>query len=611
VNVTSVFPNADARERLLVAYLCLEFGIDETLPIYAGGLGVLAGDHLKSAADLGVPVVGAGLLYRRGYFRQSLDPERGQSESYPAVDPDMLPISLVRGADGNPVEVGVDLGPERVLLRVWRAELGAVSLFLLDSDAGENSDEARELTAVLYPADPEIRVRQEVLLGVGAVRMFAALGIEPTVFHMNEGHTAFAAFERIRRLVAAGRSWHDALDHVRSTTVFTTHTPVPAGNETHDPALVRTLVSPLADDHVFAVDDLIELGRDHDTGARFGMTELALRTSGQANAVSAAHGDVARTMWAGLWPVAGGAVPADHVTNGVHAPTWVAPELATLLRDAGVALEARPGEQGWPNAAALDAGELWNAHRARKAALLAFTRDRTGAAELDDDALTIGFARRFATYKRAYLLASDGARLLRLLSDTSRPVQVIFAGKAHPADRDGKEVLRRVLELARGAGFAGRVAVLDDYGLDQARLLVQGVDLWLNTPRRALEASGTSGMKAAMNGVLNLSVLDGWWREGFDPAFGWAVGDAYSDAGDDAEAGELLRLLEQEIVPAFFDRDDAGLPQRWLEAMRASIAAVGERFNSGRMLAEYAGLYARAHTGSLGRERAVAPARVA
>ncbi len=584
---------AHGGEDVLVAYFSSEFGVDESLPIYAGGLGVLAGDHLKSASQLGLPLVGVGLLYRQGYFRQGLDEDGWQQERYPENDPDRLPVILERRDDGAPVRVAVELAGEQVGAHVWRADVGRVRLYLLDCALEENSDAGRAVTATLYGGDREQRIRQEVVLGVGGTRALHALGLAPTVFHMNEGHAALLTLERIRVLVRAGLRFDEALRRVRASTAFTTHTPVPAGHDIFDPDLAHRYLAPLVAEAGVSWGELAALARSYDDDPLFGMTPLALRTSGFANGVSELHGDVSRKMWRGLWPDLGEAeAPIGHVTNGVHAPSWVSAPIAALLDAHGVAPAAAPAAQRWERAHSLDPGALWAAHADSKRALLA-AAERRGAV-LDAEALTIGFARRFATYKRAGLLFSSPERLARLLFDPHRPVQILLAGKAHPADDAGKRLIQQVVRFARSAEAGGRVVFLEDYDLALARALVQGCDVWLNTPHRPLEASGTSGMKAGMNGVLNLSVLDGWWYEGYEPALGWAIGDG--DPSNDADAdrcdGEsLFGLLEQRVVPLFYEDRP-----RWIEMMRASIASVGAAFNTHRMVCQYAeGLYLPAH----------------
>jgi starch phosphorylase len=579
----------------LVAYFSPEFGLDAALPVYAGGLGILAGDHLKSARDLGVPLVGVGLLYRKGYFRQSLTRGR-QQENYPELDPGAAALALERGPDGSPLRVEVELAGEPVAAQIWRTDLPSAPAYLLDTDIEENEPPLRSVTDILYGPDREHRIRQEVLLGVGGARALGVLGLEPTVYHMNEGHAAFLALERVRALVVeGGLAFDEALEHVRRSTVFTTHTPVPEGNERFDSALARRYLEGLARGCGVSVDDLLALG--HAAGdASFGLTPLALRTAAYANGVSKLHGAVSRRMWRGLWP--GNEtedVPIGHVTNAVHAPTWVSDEVNALLRGVGVRLEGPPEGQGWEHALELDPAELWNAHVRCKARLLdviaAHGRRKVGGNALDPEALTIAFARRFAPYKRANLLFSKLRRALELLTDPQRPIQLVYAGKAYPADEAGKNILAEVVHIAQSREAGGRVVFLEDYDMDLARLLVQGVDVWLNNPRLPEEASATSGMKAALNGVLNLSVLDGWWPEAYSPDIGWAIPEEISVLGDDQESVELRRLLAEEVAPTFYEPGPDGFPSRWLEMMRASIAAVGAAFNGARMVAEYVERY--------------------
>ena len=537
---------------LLVAYFSMEFGISADLPIYSGGLGVLAGDHLKAASDLGLPLVGVGLFYRGGYFTQGVNTDGRQTETYEALDPEAL--GLVR----EPVTVEVDLAGETVSAAVWRHDVGSVPLYLLD---------VPWLTDALYAGDREHRIRQELLLGVGGVRALQALGVEPTVFHVNEGHSAFLAIERARRLVKQGLSADEALEQVRRTTVFTTHTPVPAGNEVFDPKLVRRYVGGLAGEAGLTVDRLLALGHS-DEGDGFGLTPLALRLSAHSNGVSELHGEVAREMWASLWP--GEQSPIEHVTNGVHLGTWLAPELEQLLIETGVRPGAPPAWGNWEAAERLDGVELWRVHAGLKARV-------ARRAELDPDLLTIGFARRFATYKRAGLVFSELERLLAL------PVQIVVAGKAHPQDTPGKDVMQQIVELSHEPSTRGKIVFLENYNIALAAEIIPGVDVWLNTPRRPHEASGTSGMKAAVNGVLNFSVLDGWWAEAYDPAVGWAI-EGLSDKED---TQQLYRVLEQEIVPAFADR------ARWVSMMKASIARLSPVFSMQRAVIEYTERYYR------------------
>jgi glycogen phosphorylase len=567
----------------LVAYFSAEFGLDESLPTYSGGLGILAGDHLKSASELGVPLVGIGLFYFRGYFRQRIDEGDRQTERYPRNDTARLPLTLVPMApkvlmaddEGNlvPVRIGV-----------WRAQVGRVSLYLLDTKIEGNPDWARDVTNTLYGGDRLNRLRQELVLGIGGVRVLRALGLAPSVFHMNEGHSAFFQIERLRELVEEdGLDRDAALERLRASTVFTTHTPVPAGNEVFDPELVRRNVGRLVERCGFEWDEFAALGKLHDEDTVFGMTPFALRTSSYANGVSKLHAEVSREMWRDIWPDRPvDEVPITSITNGVHVRTWLGGELEGMLGTNTPQLE---------RVRDLSDEDLWNAHRGAKARLMEFIARTRGAPELDPEALTIGFARRFATYKRAWLLLSQPDRLAVMLGDPKRPLQILVAGKAHPADEDGKDVIRQVADFARGAGAHAHVLFLPDYEMTLARRLVQGVDVWLNTPRRPMEASGTSGMKAALNGVLNCSILDGWWAEAYNADRGFAIGTAEQSGSDEeqdaADAESLYAVLEQEVLPAFFQRDARGLPRRWIEMMRHSIAELGVAYSTNRMVCEY------------------------
>jgi glycogen phosphorylase len=572
---------------LLVAYFSLEFGVDERRPIYAGGLGVLAGDHLKSASDLDVPLVGVGLFYRHGYFRQELS-EGEQREHYALNTPAEL------GLTRTPATVAVEIGDETIEAAVWRLDVGAVPLVLLDTDLPENPGWARALTDRLYGGDRQTRIGQELVLGVGGIRALAALGFRPTVFHLNEGHAAFAALERMRVLVEdEDASFDEALEAVRRSTVFTTHTPVPAGNESFDDTLARRQLGPLVERLGVRWETVAALGRSRPDDDDFGLTPLALRTAARCNAVSRLHAEVARRMWAHLWPGRPvDEVPIGHVTNGVHARTWTSSELAEALLGAGTDVAAR--EPAWERANDLDLQQLASIRRRRKDDLLRHVADRTGTA-LDPAALTIGFARRFAAYKRADLLLSRPDELAALLGDRERPLQLVFAGKAHPDDAEGKDVLAKVAALA---DVAPGVVLLADYDLALARALVQGVDVWLNLPRRLEEASGTSGMKAGLNGTPSLSVLDGWWAEGYRPEIGWAIpgtGAATQAEQDAADADELFRLLREEVLPRYY-----GPLEEWSAIGRAAVACVGARFTSHRMVSEYAErFYAPAHVDAL------------
>jgi glycogen phosphorylase len=585
--------------RFGVAYFSAEFGLDGSLPVYSGGLGVLAGDHLKSASDLGVPLVGVGLFYREGYFRQQLNDADLQEERYPRNDPARLPVTA------EPVSAVVELADESgtlvpVAVSVWRVQVGRVPLYLLDTDVDGNPDWARTITDKLYGGDRLHRLRQELVLGLGGVRVLRALGSEPTVFHMNEGHSAFLQLERLRELVEDETVARDeALERLRASTVFTTHTPVPAGNEVFDATIVEQNVGSVVSRCGFAWDEFAALGRVHEGEEGFGLTPFALRTSSHANGVSELHGEVSREMWHGLWP--GRPVeeaPICSVTNGVHARSWIAEPLDLLLGD-----EEDMGTPDFARAYELDDESLWRAHRTAKDELLRFMGLRGLRASFDPDALMIGFARRFATYKRADLLFSDPERLSGLLANADRPLQIVLSGKAHPADEGGKALIQRVVAFARSPNAHGRVVFLPDYDMTLARYLVQGVDVWLNTPLRPLEASGTSGMKAALNGVVNCSILDGWWAEGYSPDTGFAIdGDHVTSdnaAQDAVDAEALYGVLEEQVIPAYYDRD------RWLGLMRNSIARLGARFNTNRMLVEYVeSLYLPAHDDLLARLQA-------
>jgi glycogen phosphorylase len=529
------------------AYFSMEFGIEESLPIYSGGLGVLAGDHLKAAAELGVPLVGVGLLYRGGYFHQGIDAAGRQTESYERVEPVAL------GLHREDVTVDVNLASETISANVWRKDVGSVPLYLL---------EVEMLTDALYSGDREHRIRQELLLGVGGVRALEALGVDANVFHMNEGHSAFLAIERVRSLVQGGLGTDDAIARVKASTVFTTHTPVPAGNEIFDTDLVTRYVGPLAAEAGIDEEHLLALGAFGENDA-FGLTPMSLRLSAYANGVSALHGEVAREMWSSLEGVG---TEIGHVTNGVHLGTWLDRDLVDLLNETGVDPSAPPDDAHWERGHDLDQDALWRVHTAAKLRLAELTH-------LDPERLTIGFARRFATYKRAALLFTDLERLLAL------PIQLVVAGKAHPQDNPGKDVMQQIVELARA--HADRIVFLEDYDIGLAQTIIPGCDIWLNNPTRPLEASGTSGMKAAVNGVLNLSVLDGWWPEGYSPEVGWAI-DGVSDAAD---LQQLYRLLEDEVVPTWHKREE------WLRMMTTSIAALAPQFSMQRAVIEYVERY--------------------
>jgi len=607
----------DGGDNPLVAYFSAEFGLTECLSIFAGGLGVLAGDHLKSASDLGVPLIGVGLLYQQGYFRQYLNEAGWQQEAYEENDFHNLPVTLERGGDGSPLTVQVPHPGRQVIVQVWRAQVGRVSLYLLDTNIQANRPEDRDITDQLYGGDREMRLRQEMVLGVGGYRALEALNLEPAVYHMNEGHSAFLALERMRRLMEVhGLSFPEAREAASAGLVFTTHTPVAAGHDYFSSDLVNRYLADYSRALGLSRQDFLALGRrdpDND-GELFCMTTLALRLSAHSNGVSRLHGHVSQKMWQGLWPgVPYDEIPITHITNGVHFQSWVSRDMKALYdRYLGPRWRDEVADQTvWQQTDHIAAEELWRTHERRRERLVAFSRSRLrsqlerrgasqtaleGAAEvLDPEALTIGFARRFATYKRATLLLRDPERLARILNDPERPVQIIYAGKAHPRDNPGKELIRQIVDLARDERFRRRLVFLEDYDMAVARYLLQGADVWLNTPLRPREASGTSGMKAAANGVLNLSILDGWWDEAYQPELGWAIGrrESYEDRNyqDQVEAEALYGLLEQEVIPIFYDRGVDGLPRRWIAHMKASIQTLCGFFNTHRMVGEYTGRF--------------------
>jgi len=597
-----------------IAYFSAEFGLDVALPIYSGGLGVLSGDHLKTASDLGLPLAGVGLLYSRGYGRQYLNADGWQQEEYPENDWYTSPVTLEREAQGKPREITVGLAGSDVRVRIWRVDVGRVPLYLLDTNIDGNPPEHRGITAQLYGGDRENRLKQEIILGVGGVRALRALGIRPSVYHINEGHSALLVLERIRGLVTEEKlSFEEAREAVWASNVFTTHTPVPAGNERFDPGLVWRYLAPLAGGLRVAPEALMELGRAAGTNGDgpFCMTTLSLRLSAHCNGVSELHGRVSRGLWSGLWPgVPEDEVPIGHVTNGVHVSSWVSHDLEGLFHTyIGPRYQDEPwSAPAWSRVDHIPDGELWRTHESRRERLVFYARRklraqllRHGAAPsevaradetLDARALTIGFARRFATYKRAVLLFNDPDRLAKIVSDPHRPVQFIFAGKSHPQDQPGKEFIKAIYHWSRDPRFRSHLVFLEDHDMELGRYMVQGVDVWLNTPRRPHEASGTSGMKAAMNGALHMSVLDGWWAEAYAPGVGWAIGggETYADEGyqDFVESRAIYDLLEQEIVPLYYTRDKLELPRGWIGRMKASVKALAPRFSSHRMVMDYA-----------------------
>jgi glycogen phosphorylase len=594
-----------------IAYFSAEFALHQSLPIYAGGLGVLAGDHCKEAGDLGVPLIGVGFMYPQGYFHQRISAEGWQEESYERLTWADAPIEQAVTRDGKPCITAVPLGDRTVLVAVWRVRLGRVKLYLLDTDLEENAPWDRELSARLYGGDRETRIQQEIVLGIGGVRALRALGSDPAVFHLNEGHAAFVVLQRIRDLIERGSSFDEALEEIRATTVFTTHTPVAAGHDAFPFYMVEKHLAGCWGTLGAHRDRFLALGSyDNGAGAQFNMTALALRSAGKVNAVSRVHGGVTRTMWGPIWPgVAESDRPVASVTNGVHVPTWLSSEIADLFaKHLGTAwLDRHDDPDLWNAVLGIPDEELWTVRQALRRYLFAFVRERArqrwtaervgtprivaSGTLLGPETLTIGFARRFTAYKRAELVFHDPERLARILNAEERPVQIVFAGKAHPADDVGKHLLQGIYKRALDPLFGGRVAFVDDYDLHVAHFLVQGCDVWLNNPRKPLEASGTSGMKAAINGVPHLSIGDGWWAEGFDGTNGWTIdggvsGDDYG-AVDAADAAALYRLLEEEVVPAFYDRDGNGVPHRWLAIVKQAIRTVAPRFSARRMVKEY------------------------
>ncbi len=584
-------------EGMCIAYFSMEYGLDHSLPMYSGGLGVLSGDHLKTASDLGLPLVGAGLLYRPGDFRHYLTPDGYQQEEYPEHDWYNMPVHQVLDNDGRQMRVSVDLAGTPVFAGIWKVVIGRITLYLLDTNLPENSPAHRDITAALYEGDQDTRVQQEIVLGIGGIRMLEALGITPTVFHLNEGHSAFLVLERIRALMIKNKlSFDEASRFVWSTSVFTTHTPVPAGNERFPPELIKRYFGDFAGIVGLPWEQFVGLGRANplDSKEEFCMTVLALKFAAHLNGVSKLHGEVSRRMWRGIWPgLTTEEIPISHITNGVHPRTWIAHEMLDLMdRYFGPTFQTEPSNLAiWDRIERISDEEFWRAHERRREHMVSFVRQCQGEDVLSPSVLTITVSRRFATYKRANLLLRDPARLSRLLADKEKPIQLIFGGKAHPLDTGGKDIIRQIFHFSNQPEVKSRVVFIENYDIGIARYLTSGSDVWLNTPRRTFEASGTSGMKASINGVLNLSILDGWWQEAYDPAIGWAIGggEEYenNDIQDDIESKLLFDLLEREIIPMYYERGRDGLPKRWIAKMKQAIAAVGKQFASHRMVIEY------------------------
>ncbi len=596
-----------------VAYFSAEFGVHESLPVYSGGLGVLSGDHIKSASSLGVPLVAVGLFYKQGYFRQRLDEDGYQHEVYEDTALEDLPIRPVLDDDNERVIVEIETRNGKLLARVWLIYVGRVRLYLLDCNVEGNKPEDRSLTSRLYGGDERTRIRQELILGVGGVKLLHQLGYSPGVYHLNEGHSAFAPLEVIRYAMEEhGLSFENALRDTAHQTVFTTHTPVPAGHDRFNGELVEEHLGPLREKLGLSFDKLMGLGRveptnEHET---FCMTVIGLKLSRTANAVSQLHGHVSRRMWAHLWPWRNEEeIPIGHITNGVHTQTWLAPQMKALFdRYFPKDWMDHIGEVNpWKSVFGIDPGELWETHNTLKSAMINFVRKRLddqvtrrdepqnvidhAKSCLNPNYLTIGFARRFATYKRANLIFSDLDRLDAILNDPKHPVQIVFSGKAHPKDEPGKELIRLIASLRNDSRFANRVVFIEDYDVNVCRHFVQGVDVWLNNPRRPMEASGTSGQKVIFNGGLNLSILDGWWAEAFDGSNGFSIGRGLSHVDDricdERDAELLFDVLDNELIPMFYQRDQDGLPRAWINRMMNSIASLGWRFSSDRMVMDY------------------------
>jgi glycogen phosphorylase len=611
---TGWFDKTHPDDKTRIAYFTAEYGLTESVPIYSGGLGILAGDHLKSSSDLGLPLVGVGLLYRVGYFRQYLNVDGWQQELYPENDFYNMPLELVADDHHQSVTITVDVAGRPVQAQIWRLQVGRIPLYLLDTNLEQNHPSDREITAQLYGGDLEMRIRQEILLGIGGQRALEVLGIEPTICHMNEGHSAFQALERIRRAMKHHRlEFHEARLATAAGNIFTTHTPVPAGNDMFPPHLVEKYLANYWPQLGLGRDEFLALGRINaaDGHEPFCMTVLALRLAAYSNGVSKLHGAVSRKMWTGVWPeVSVDEVPIHAITNGIHTKSWVSRDMAALYdrylgprwREFGAA-----NVKVWERTGAIPDEELWRTHERLRARLVAFARNQLrqqlihrGAPQseidaasevLDPEALTIGFARRFATYKRATLLFRDLERLKRILGDHNLPLQIIVAGKAHPLDNAGKDLIRTVIHHARDPILRRRIVFLEDYSISLARHLVQGVDIWLNTPRRPMEASGTSGMKCPPNAGLNISIPDGWWPEADQGDNGWSIGkgEDYTnhEYQDDVESHALYDLLEKEVIPLFYERTRDGLPKEWIGHMKASIRTVCPVYNTDRMVSEY------------------------
>ena len=610
----------EKKDRPLVAYFSAEFGFHESLPNYSGGLGILAGDHCKSASDLGLPFVALGLLYRFGYFAQKINREGWQEAS--AVDNVFhdLPVREALAADGKtPVVVELDMPGRKVRAKAWEVNIGLTRLFLLDTDLAENAQDDRNITYQLYGGDHDMRVRQEIVLGIGGVKALAAMGLQPSVFHMNEGHAAFLGLERIRMLVTQQKlSFIEALQYVAASSLFTTHTPVPAGNDAFDPKMMEKYFGSYIRECQIDFEELLKLGRPwmYEEGEPFSMTILALRLSRQSNGVSAIHGRVSRGMWQSVWPgVPKSEIPIQHITNGIHTYTWMAPEIRELLekKEGAMSEEDLAKAEAWEKRVDFKDKDYWTTHQKLKLQLLEFARAnvrnqrlRNGASPadiratdqlLDPKAMTIGFARRFATYKRAALLFRDLDKLAEIVNDPERPVQFVFAGKSHPADEGGKRLIQQIVQISALPQFKNRIVFVENYDFNVARFLYHGCDVWLNNPTRPLEASGTSGEKVITSGCLNFSVRDGWWDEAYDGTNGWAIGDdtfrLEPEVQDEFDAFSIYEILRRDIVALYYDQDSAGIPKRWIDRVRRSLATIGPVYNTSRMVEDYATMFYR------------------
>ena len=607
---TKTYPN---NETDLIAYFSAEYGLDQTLPIYSGGLGILSGDHLKSASDLGIPLVAVGLLYKNGYFHQKINGYGEQETEYKSLNLETLPILPVKDEEGKDLIIYVKFPKRRLYLKVWQIKVGRVTLYLMDSDIEENHEEYRNITTTLYGGDQEMRISQEIVLGMGGVRLLKTLGLEPTVYHMNEGHSSFLILELIKNIIKEKElSFEMARDIVSSKTVFTTHTPVPAGNDIFPIALVEKYFNGYWDRFGITKEEFLELGMkpNPEPNSGFNMGILALKVAGKKNGVSKLHGEVSRELFAEVWPeISPDESPITYVTNGIHTCSWLAPNLKELYNEYLMPYwqDNIHKNETWEKINAIPDEKLWNEHMVRKQKLMEVAKENITTrlrrcsypyeeinnitSKLNPEALTIGFARRFATYKRATLLFRDLERITQILNNSERPVQILIAGKAHPKDKEGQDLIKYIHEISMKPQFKGKVFLLENYNIGMSRHLISGVDVWLNTPRRPMEASGTSGEKASVNGVVNFSILDGWWAEGYNQKNGWAIGtnkeyDNY-ELQDNEDSESIYNILENKIIPAYYEKNSKGISKKWLELMKNSIIGAGGNYSTSRMLVDY------------------------